>query len=109
MAGLFALPLMILNFKMPEAPWWLVFNVFVMVPLAGFALSLAPRFIPAPQVAMFFVLETVLAPVWVWLIFGEIPSDRTLIGGIIVLLAIAGHSYWELAKAHPANTAEVET
>ena len=41
-----------------------------------FALSLAPRYIPAPQVAMFFLLETVLAPIWVWLIFADIPNAR---------------------------------
>ena len=94
--ALFALPIMLKHFDLPGAPWWLVFNVFFLVPAAGFALSLAPRFIPAPQVAIFFVLETVLAPIWIWMIFAEIPSNNTLIGGAIVLTAIAGHSIWQL-------------
>ncbi len=95
----FALPILLLHFEMPQVPMWLIFNVFVLVPAAGFTLSLAPRFIPAPQVAMFFLLETILAPVWVWLIFAETSSDNTLIGGAIVLTALAVHSYLQLRKS----------
>ncbi len=98
-AGTFALPMAILTFKVPEIPAWLLFNGFVMAPLAAFALSLAPRYIPAPQVAMFFLLETVLAPVWVWIIFSEIPTNRTLLGGLIVLAAITFHSALQLRRS----------
>ena len=94
--GLFALPIALSNFSMPEQPAWLLINVLVLVPLAGFTLSFAPRFIPAPQVAVFFLLETVLAPIWVWLIFAEIPSNKTLTGGLIVLISIAFHTAWNL-------------
>lgn len=97
-AGLFALPVAVLTSSMPEVPGWLVFNGLVMAPAAAFALSLAPKFIPAPQVAMFFLLETVLAPIWVWLIFSETLTPTTLVGGSIVLLAIAGHSFFQLRR-----------
>lgn len=97
--ALFSLPIVLFNFEMPGVPGWLLFNVLVLVPATGFALSLAPRFIPAPQVAMFFLLETVLAPIWVWLIFAEIPSNQTLIGGAIVLIALLGHSAWQLRRS----------
>ncbi len=92
----FAVPMAFMYSNWPGSPGWLVANILVLVPIAGFTLSLAPRFIPAPQVAMFFVLETVLAPIWVWIIFSEVPSTQTLIGGLIVLSAIAGHSFWQL-------------
>lgn len=92
----FALPLAILYSSMPGAPGWVAVNALILVPIAGYTLALAPRYIPAPQVAIFFLLETVLAPVWVWMIFAEVPSERTLIGGTIVLCAIAGHSLWML-------------
>lgn len=104
-SGLFALPLMLVNSSWPGAPYWLALNVFTLVPIAGFTLSLAPRFIPAPQVAMFFLLETVLAPVWVWLIFSDIPSIQTMVGGGIVLLAIAGHSTWQLMPKRTMHVA----
>ncbi len=94
--ALFALPLALMYSSFPGEPQWVLLNVLFLVPLSGFTLTLAPRYIPAPQVAIFFLLETVLAPIWVWLIFDDIPTDKTLIGGLIVLLAIAGHSFWQL-------------
>ncbi len=98
-SGLFALPLLILNFEMPGSAHWLLLNVLVIVPLAGYTLSLAPRYIPAPQVAIFFLLETVLAPIWVWLIFADTPTRNTLIGGAIIMTAIAGHSIIQLLRS----------
>ncbi len=106
-SALFALPLAILYSGMPGSPAWVAINAIVLVPIAGYALVLAPRYIPAPQVATFFLLETVLAPVWVWLIFAEVPSERTMIGGTIVLCAIAGHSLWMLLPS-PTKVATQE-
>ena len=95
-AAAFALPMILWTGKMPEAPFWLALDVLVLVPLAGITLWLAPRYIPAPQVALFYVLETVLAPLWVWMIFTEIPGRNVFIGGALVVAALAGHAVWEL-------------
>ena len=102
-SSLFALPLVFVHSSWPGNMGWLLADTLILVPIAGFCLTLAPRFIPAVHVSMFFLLETVLAPIWVWLIFAEIPSDRTLIGGLIVLLAICGHSIWQLRKPVSGN------
>ena len=98
-AGLFALPMVILAGQWPHALGWVLLNALVMAPAGAFALSLAPRYIPAPQVAMFFLLETILAPVWVWLIFSETPTTQSLIGGGVVLLAITFHSAIQLKRS----------
>lgn len=98
-AGLFALPMVILTAQWPNAMGWVLLNALVMAPVGAFALSLAPRYIPAPQVAMFFLLETILAPVWVWLIFAETPTNQSLIGGGVVLLAITFHSAIQLRRS----------
>ena len=37
-------------------------------------LTLAPRYITAPEVNLFFLLETILGPLWVWLVIHEQPS-----------------------------------
>ncbi len=97
--GTFALPFALMYSSDPEAPFWLFLNGIVMAPMAAFALSLAPRYIPAPQVAMFFLLETVLAPIWVWLIFAEIPNAHVLTGGAIILSAITIHSVIQLRSS----------
>ena len=34
------------------------------------------------------LLEVLLAPLWAWLIIREIPSDQTLVGGLVILLAL---------------------
>jgi len=79
-----------------EAPWWIIFNGAVIMPIAFFCLATGPRFLSAPEVAMFYLLETVLAPVWVWLIFAEAPSRNSLIGGTILIVALVAHSLWQL-------------
>ena len=81
---------------MPQAPQWLLANGLIVVPIAAWCLALAPRYIPAPQVAMFYLIETVLAPVWVWIVFAETVSGATLAGGSIVLAAILAHSLWSM-------------
>ena len=45
---------------------------------------------------MFYLLETVLAPIWVWLIFTEVPTTNSLIGGLILVVALVAHSVWQL-------------
>jgi drug/metabolite transporter (DMT)-like permease len=47
---------------------------------------------------MFYLLETVLAPIWVWLIFAETPAPMTLVGGGILVAAIAAHSVWMVRR-----------
>ena len=42
--------------------------------------------------------KTVLAPVWVWLIFSEAPSRNALIGGTILIVALVAHSLWQLTE-----------
>ena len=79
-----------------EAPWWILFNGAVVMPIAFFCLATGPRYITGPEVAMFYLLETVLAPVWVWLIFTEVPSRASMIGGSILIVTLVGHSLWQL-------------
>jgi len=56
----------------------------------GFALlTVGARLIPAAQVGLITLLEVVLGPLWVWLALDERPSTLTLVGGAIVIVAIA--------------------
>ena len=60
--------------------------------------TIAPRFITGAEVNLFFLLETILGPVWVWLVIKEQPSLETIIGGIVIILTIAIHSFLALKK-----------
>lgn len=79
-----------------NAPWWIIFNGAVIMPISFFCLANGPKYISGPEVAMFYLLETVLAPVWVWLIFAEAPSRNSLIGGTILIVTLVAHSLWQL-------------
>ena len=71
-----------------------VFAVFI--PLA--MITLAPRYIPAYEVEIFFVLETILGPVWVWLVIHEQPTNKTIIGGVFIIIIIFIHTFLELRE-----------
>ena len=58
--------------------------------------TIAPRFIPAAEVNLFFLLETIIGPIWVWMIIKEQPSIETLYGGAIIVSTIAIHSFLKL-------------
>jgi drug/metabolite transporter (DMT)-like permease len=59
---------------------------------AGLALyTLGSRKIPAAEAALLASLEVPLTPLWVWMIFNEAPTRATLLGGSIVLVALATH------------------
>ena len=61
--------------------------------------TIAPRFIPAAEVNLFFLLETIISPIWVWLIIKEQPSIETLYGGTIIIATIATHSFLKLKNS----------
>ena len=61
--------------------------------------TIAPRFIPAEEVNLFFLLETIIGPIWVWMIINEQPSIETMLGGVIIILTIAIHSFLKLKKS----------
>ena len=60
--------------------------------------TIAPRFIPAEEVNLFFLLETIVGPIWVWMVIKEQPSLETIQGGIVIILTIAIHSFLKLKK-----------
>ena len=60
--------------------------------------TIAPRYITAAEVNLFFLLETIFGPIWVWLVIKEQPSIETIIGGIVIIITIAIHSALSLKK-----------
>lgn len=63
--------------------------------------GLGSRMIPAAEATLLTALDVPLAPLWVWLVFGETASVYTLAGGAIVLAAVAGHIWFEMRKPAP--------
>ena len=61
--------------------------------------TIAPRFIPAEEVNLFFLLETIIGPLWVWMIIKEQPSIETIQGGLVIIVTITIHSFLKLKKS----------
>ena len=61
--------------------------------------TIAPRFIPAAEVNLFFLLETIVGPIWVWMVIKEQPSIETLYGGAVIVATIAIHSFLKLKNS----------
>jgi drug/metabolite transporter (DMT)-like permease len=54
--------------------------------------------VPAALAALIGVAEPVLGPLWVWLVHGEVPNARTLLGGAVVFLALLAHLGWQFRQ-----------
>ena len=97
--ALFAL-LFIESFALTESDLLIIPTMCIICVAIPFVLvTIAPRFIPAAEVNLFFLLETIVGPIWVWLIIKEQPSMETLQGGAIIIITIAIHSYLKLKNS----------
>ena len=65
------------------------------------------RRIAVAEASLIAVLESVLGPVWVWLLLGENPGLPSIVGGVIVLAALAGHTLADLRVERSWATAQV--
>ena len=71
---------------------YLVALGLIVVPIAFGLIATGPRYIPAAEVALFLLLETVLGALWVWMAIGEVPALATIVGGFILVVVLAAHS-----------------
>ena len=61
------------------------------VGLGFILLFLGARYVPAAQVGLIGLIETICAPIWVWVTVDEMPSMATLFGGLIILASIVSN------------------
>jgi drug/metabolite transporter (DMT)-like permease len=99
---LIALPFALPFSSTPRDVALLAFLGVTQLGLPCMLLVLASRALLAPEIALLGLLEVVLGPLWAWLGAGEMPAGATLLGGMIVLGALAANELPTLA-ARPAN------
>ena len=71
----------------------------IVLPVSFALITLGPRYIPAPEVSLLLLLETVLAPIVVWYVLDEKPSVLALGGGAIVVSALFLHALAGLRRS----------
>ncbi len=77
-----------------------IFLMIFTVAVSFIFIMFAPRFISAPEVGLFFLLETALGPIWVWWVIKEIPSHNTIVGAAFIIFIIFIHSFYMLKKSN---------
>ena len=87
-----------------DVPGWILLDGAVVMPLAFFCLATGPKYLSGPEVAMFYLLETVFAPIWVWVLFAETPPANTLVGGTVIVSALFAHAIWQLTHGQMKKT-----
>lgn len=73
-----------------------LFLMGLMQVSAMFLIYGATKYITSAEVGIFSTIETVLAPIWLWLFIAEIPPSLTVLGGIFVISAIFINAYPQL-------------
>lgn len=91
--------LLVLPFATPTAVSsadfsYLLLLGLVILPIAFGLITVGPRYISAAEVSLIMLLETFLAPLWVWLALGEVAHRETLIGGALVLTTLIVHAVY---------------
>jgi len=88
-AAFYALPFNV-NFSLNNSQIFiLLLMCLIILPIPFMILTIAPKYAPAHEVALIFLMESVLGTTWVWFIIKETPPSNTIIGGVILLIAVS--------------------
>src|SRR5476649_1493793 len=71
---------------------WLAIEGAIIMPLAMGLISLSTRFVSPVNAGLFLLLETALAPLWIYLFLHEAPTPQAMIGGCIIVLAVVSQT-----------------
>ena len=93
------------NFELKNNDIYIIPAMCILCVAIPFVLvTIAPRYITGAEVNLFFLLETILGPIWVWMVIKEQPSPETILGGIVIIITIAIHSFLAIKKTQLKST-----
>ena len=75
-----------------------IFMGAVLVGVGFACYTVAAKYLMASEVALYALCESVFAPVWVWIGVGEVPGSFTLVGSLVIVLAVVTYSLIEIAQ-----------
>ncbi len=99
-SAIYALPFGI-NFNLNNDQFILIIIMcLIILPIPFMIMTISPKFTPAHEVALIFLLESVLGTTWVWFVIKEVPPLNTIIGGILLLGSVAIFIYQTTRKSN---------
>ena len=67
-------------------------------PISRVLLGTGAKYISASEVSLLMIIETIMAPIWVWIFLNEVHSSYTFIGGSIIVATLVANSLYTLRK-----------
>ena len=67
-------------------------------PISRVFLGNGAKYISASEVSLLMIIETIMAPIWVWIFLDEVPSSYTFIGGSIIIATLIINSIYTLKR-----------
>jgi drug/metabolite transporter (DMT)-like permease len=103
LSALIALPLAWpLTPTLHDLPFFITLG-FVQLGLGCVLMTRATRYLSSGEIGLYSLLENVAAPIWVWIGVNEQPQDLALVGGLIVISALAVNEWLGLRAARAAS------
>ena len=97
-AALYTLPFGV-NFNIDQNQiFYLLLMCLLILPIPFMILTIAPKYTPAHEVALIFLMESVLGTAWVWFVINEAPPINTIIGGVLLLGSVSIFIYQTTKK-----------
>jgi drug/metabolite transporter (DMT)-like permease len=87
---------------------YLVLQGCILLTVSFALLTIGGAMIPAPEVSMLLLLETLLGPIWVWLAGFEAPPPNTIYGGALLIATITLHSAYAIREEQTRLKAEAD-
>ena len=73
---------------------WVIAEGALIMPLAMGLITLSTRFVSPANAGLFLLLETALAPLWMYLFMDEVPTIHAVIGGAVIIIAVISQSLY---------------
>ncbi|MGI9277294.1 MAG: DMT family transporter [Endozoicomonas sp.] len=85
-----------------SASTWVIMGIMGLftAPVGRVFSMVATRYITAAEVSMTLMIETILAPIWAFIFFSEVPALTSIFGGLIILITIAFYTFSTLNNEH---------
>lgn len=78
----------------------------LVLPVSFTMITQGPRYLPAPEVSLILLVETIFGPIWVWLVLNESPHATTLLAGMLIVGTLATHTLTTLWSLHRAEAVQ---
>jgi len=77
-----------------NALYILLFAGLLISPLARLFIGIGTKILHPSEVGLLMLIETIMAPIWVWMFLNEVPAINTFIGGGVILLTLILNSLY---------------